>query len=555
MSADSLTLLGTLAGGLGLFLIAVGMITQGLKVAAGQQLRGILQHWTGTRLRSIGSGVLITTLAQSSSAVTVATIGFVNAGILQLSQALGVIYGANLGTTLTGWLVVMIGFEFKLDQLALPLVGVGMLLRLTGAGTRRAALGGALAGFGIFFIGIDFLREAFAGLATSVELPQLSATGAPLELLALVGIGFLMTVLTQASIAAIAIILSAVSGDALPLSSAAAMVIGANIGTTSTAALAVIGATANARRVAAGHILFNVLTGAVALAILPGLLWLVGELGEELGLAGSPAVSLALFHSIFNLLGVLLMLPFMDRLASFLEGRFRTVEETEGRPRFLDKTVAESPALAVDALTHELQRVLEIARHMAQAAVSTELSPGRQIATDAGVARTLAEAIGGFVEHMGREPLSAEVADELPQTLRVLRYLMQAVDLAEGIAGTQAAGRTVLRPVLAERLARYHGEAAGFLRDLDPQAIEPVGLAQRAEQLEAHYQTLKAEFLRAGARHDIEIQGMTDTLEQLSRCRRMLQQLYKGVHLLMQLRPADAPVPAPAPAAGEISAA
>lgn len=547
MPAETLTIIGTLAGGLGLFLIAIGMITQGLKVAAGRQLRGILQHWTGTRLRSIGSGVIITALAQSSSAVTVATIGFVNAGILQLRQALGVIFGANLGTTLTGWLVAVVGLEFKIEHFALPLIGVGVLLRLTGAGTRRGAFGEALAGFGLFFVGIDILRDAFSGLAASVALPQLSVTGTPLELLILVGIGFLITVLTQASIAAIAIILTAVSGDALPLTSAAAMVVGANIGTTSTAALAVIGATSNAKRVAAGHIIFNVMTGAIALAILPGLLWLVGELGEELGLAAVPAMILALFHSVFNLLGVLLMLPFTSRLALFLEGRFRTAEETEGRPRYLDKNVLTTPPLAVDALTHELQRVLEIARRMAQTAVSTEHAPGRQIATDAGIARNLATAIDAFVEQMAREALSKEVADELPQTLRVLRYLMQTVDLAESIAGAKAGGAPLPGAPLAERLAEYHAGVAGLLRDLDPQlqvfAVD--NLAQRADRLEEHYQELKAEFLRAGARSDIGIQDMSDTLGQLSRCRRMVQQLFKGVRLLMQLRPAEAPAAAP----------
>ncbi|MFP5506179.1 MAG: Na/Pi symporter, partial [Gammaproteobacteria bacterium] len=351
---------------------------------------------------------------------------------------------------------------------------------------------------------------------------------------------------------AIAIILTAVSGDALPLSSAAAMVVGANIGTTSTAALAVIGATSNAKRVAAGHILFNILTAAVALAILPGLLWLVNELGEELGLAAVPAMILALFHSVFNLLGVLLMLPLTNRLATFLEGRFRTAEETEGRPRYLDKNVLTTPPLAVDAVTHELQRILGIARRMAQTAVSTEHAPGRQIATDAGIARNLAAAVNDFVARLARGPLSKEVADELPLTLRALRYLMQTVDLAESIAGSKAGGGPVLEASLAERLAQYHAEVAGLLHDLD--ALQPGfavdALAQRAERLEEHYQELKAEFLRAGARTDIGIQDMSDTLGQLSRSRRMVQQLFKGVRLLTALRPA-----APAAGAETVSAA
>lgn len=544
MMSEHLALAGALAGGLGLFLLAVGMISQGLRVAAGRQLRNMLACWTGTRLRGIATGALITAVVQSSSAVTVATIGFVNAGILQLSQALGVIFGANVGTTMTGWLVAAVGFQFKLETYALPLIGVGMLLRLTGSNTRRGAFGEALAGFGLFFLGIDILRDAFTGLAASVELPQLIADS-PLQLLVLVGVGFLMTVLTQSSSAAIAIILTAASGEALALSGAAAMVIGANIGTTSTAVLAVIGATANAKRVAAGHILFNLLTGVIALLMLPALLWLVETASSELGHATQPVVTLALFHTTFNLLGVLLMWPLAGRLAVFLEARFRTVEEVEGRPRYLDHTVAATPTLAVDALVQELLRMVEISRRMAKAAISTEEAPGRQIASDAQTARSLATAIASFVEQMGRQSLSEEVAQQLPQTLRVLRYLQQVVNHAESIAGAQAGGAPMLEVRLATRLDDYHAEIAGLLHAADPQQpdFNAESLAQRAGALEEHYQLLKAAFLRAGALGDIGVQDMSDTLEHISRCRRMAQQLFKGVTLLGKLRPVVA-VPA-----------
>jgi phosphate:Na+ symporter len=361
----------------------------------------------------------------------------------------------------------------------------------------------------------------------------------PLQLLVLVGVGFLMTVLTQSSSAAIAIILTAASGEALALSGAAAMVIGANIGTTSTAVLAVIGATANAKRVAAGHILFNLLTGAIALLMLPALLWLVETASSELGLATQPAVTLALFHTTFNLLGVLLMWPLAGRLAVFLEARFRTVEEVEGRPRYLDHTVAATPALAVDALVQELLRMVEISRRMAKAAISTEEAPGRQIASDAQTARSLATAIASFVEQLGRQSLSEEVAQQLPQTLRVLRYLQQVVNHAESIAGAQAGGAPMLEVRLATRLDDYHAGIAGLLHAADPQQpdFNAESLAQRAGASEEHYQLLKAAFLRAGALGDIGIQDMSDTLEHISRCRRMAQQLFKGVSLLGKLRP------------------
>ncbi|MDP1693124.1 MAG: Na/Pi symporter [Burkholderiaceae bacterium] len=186
--------MGLMAGGLGLFLIGMGLMTDGLKLAAGPALHRILAGATRTRMQALGSGVLVTALVQSSSAVTVAAIGFVNAGLLALGPALWVLFGANVGTTMTGWLVAMVGLEFKVEALAMPLVGLGALLRLTGEGRRRSAIGTAVAGFGLLFMGIALLQQAFTGLAGQISLPQ--GAGA-LAVLAQLGVGLLMTVLMQ----------------------------------------------------------------------------------------------------------------------------------------------------------------------------------------------------------------------------------------------------------------------------------------------------------------------------------------------------------------------
>ncbi|MDX2505609.1 MAG: Na/Pi symporter [Gammaproteobacteria bacterium] len=330
-------------------MLAVTMITDGLKSAAGHALRNMLGKWTRSPAHGILSGLTITAIVQSSSAVTVATIGFVNAGLLSMYQALGVVYGSNIGTTMTAWLVAIIGFKINVEAFALPIIGLGMLLNLTGGESKRAPLGMALVGFGLFFIGIDVLQDAFDGLVATIDLNRFTVQGV-WGVLMFVGIGFLMTVLTQSSSAAIAITLTATTGGVLGLYAAAAMVIGANVGTTSTAAIAVIGATSNAKRVAGAHIIFNVSTAIVALMTLP-LLFLVVENTEKLlGLESVPAVTLAMFQTTFNILGVLLMFPLSRRLADFLEKRFVTQEEIEGRPRYLDKTVAVSPILAINAL-------------------------------------------------------------------------------------------------------------------------------------------------------------------------------------------------------------
>ena len=159
-----------LLGGVGLFLLGMALMTDGLKTTAGPALGRLLASSTQTRWRGLVSGVVVTALVQSSSAVTVAAIGFVNAGLLTFGQSLWVIFGSNVGTTMTGWLVALIGLKIKVEAAALPMIGIGMALRLTGAESRRGAAGTALAGFGVLFLGIGLLQQAFAGAGGAVDL-------------------------------------------------------------------------------------------------------------------------------------------------------------------------------------------------------------------------------------------------------------------------------------------------------------------------------------------------------------------------------------------------
>ena len=162
--------LGLLLGGLGLFLLGMNLMTQGLKTAAGSALKRILAASTDTAWRGLWFGAITTTLVQSSSAITVATLGFVNAGILPFAKSLWVIFGANIGTTTIGWIVALLGFKFKIEAAALPLIGVGMALRMSGDAPKRQALGDALSGFGVLFLGLSFLQQAFATTPESIDL-------------------------------------------------------------------------------------------------------------------------------------------------------------------------------------------------------------------------------------------------------------------------------------------------------------------------------------------------------------------------------------------------
>lgn len=527
---------GMLAGGLGLFLLAVNMITDGLKMAAGHALRHMLGTWTSSLARGILTGVSITAIVQSSSAVTVATIGFVNAGLISMHRALGVVYGSNIGTTMTAWLVVIIGFKLKVEIFALPMIGVGMLLRLTGGDSRRAPLGMALAGFGLFFLGIDVLKDAFEGLALGVDLHRFTLDGIAGVFLYL-GVGFFMTVITQSSSAAIAITLTAATGGVLGLYAAAAMVIGANLGTTSTAAIAVIGATSNAKRVAAAHVTFNFVTGLVALLILPLLFVVVNTTGKLLGLADIPAVTLALFHTSFNLLGVSLMWPVTDRLAHFLERRFVTQEEVEGRPRYLDKTVAVSPMLALNAVTLELSRIAAVVRRMALAVLSTESTPGKRMANDHQVVVKLTNAVADFISRLGRGVLSGEITEQMEKLLRAEQHLLACADQALVIARAQAEMEFVDNKILAEGIAHYRSKVVKLMELADPEK-EDFSFADcktQLDQVQISYDDVKATLLHAGAELQIPIPLMIDLQDQNSRIRRMARQMVKAMRHLSEL--------------------
>ena len=530
--------LSTLAGGIGLFLLGMAMMTEGLRLAAGPALERILAGATRTRWHALGSGVLVTALVQSSSAITVAAIGFVNAGLMGLGGALWVLIGANVGTTMTGWIVALVGLKFKIEALALPLIGLGVVLRLTGAGHRRGAVGNALAGFGLLFLGIAMLQESFAGAAGHVELPQ---GDGPLAVLAQVGVGAALTVLMQSSSASMTVALTAAQGGLLTPQGAAAVVIGANIGTTVTAMLAAIGATPNARRAAAAHVIFNALTGVVAIALLPWLIDAIADMREALGLPSDPAAKLALFHTIFNVLGVLLMWPVAGALTRWLEARFRGREDDEGTPRHLDNTVLAVPALAVDALEHEVERIGVVARRMLRAALAG--APVAGLAADRAVASRLDAAAEAFVERMNRTSMTADTSAQLARVLRIQRHHESTIEQATLIAELPALARPT--DALTDAAAVFERQAQALLEAADRGAgageVSPI-----SEAMERSYQALKATLLAAGAAGDLTPAVMEAALRRTSAARRALQQVGKAVARAQEGR---TPVPGPADSA------
>ena len=525
-SCTGVTTLASLLGGIGLFVLGMSMMTEGLKLSAGNALRSILQISTRSALRGLLAGMLITGVVQSSSAVTVATLGFVNAGLLTLNQAVWVVFGTNVGTTMTGWLVAWIGVKVEVAALALPLLGIGMLIRLTAdAVSRRAGLGEALAGFGAFFLGIGILETAFADLA-----PLLTAFDFGrrdwLTVLYFVALGTVLTVLTRSSSAAIAIALTASAGGAIPLALAAAAVIGTNIGTTSTALLAAIGATAPAKRVATAHILFNLATGLVALALLPQLLAVSAAVLAAFGAAGDTPATLAMFHTLFNCLGVALAWPAASWLVRSLSRLYVSPEEEIGRPRHLDATLTAVPTLALRGLVFELARMMDLAFDLARRRIEAPDRNRHALAQRHSGLLSLGQAVRDFIGRLSAGTLPKDVIEALPDLVRTVQHLEDLAALSDEVA---EAGSWPLRDLTGpDWQALRAGVAASLGRSTAEERAPPPPLTELSARIEAAYQTVKAGLLRATAVGEMRVGSMEAALLHAQQLRRAAEAAWKA---------------------------
>jgi len=304
-----------LAAGLGLFLFGMHELEQALRLLTGRPFKKFLRDHTGHPVKGVIAGAVTTAALQSSSVVSLIVLAFVGTGVISLSTAVGIVFGSNLGTTATGWIVATIGFRLDIEALALPLVAIGGLgVVWTRPGTKRAGTGHLLAGLGLMLMGLDFMKSG-AISATGLFDPQALAAYPPVVFLVA---GLLVTSVIQSSSATIMITLSALHAGAVTLESAAAVAIGADLGTTITAVLGALAGSADKRRVAAAIVVFNVVTDALAFLALGPLLSLVTTVA---GIA-DPLYALVAFHSLFNLAGILIFLPLIGPLSRWLSMRF-----------------------------------------------------------------------------------------------------------------------------------------------------------------------------------------------------------------------------------------
>lgn len=328
--------------GLGIFLFGIYYMEFSLKEFAGTRLKKWLKNSTDGTVKSIFTGAFATALLQSSSVVTLLTLSFVSVSLIPLKSGIGIIFGSNIGTTVTAWLVALLGFKFQIESFSLPIAGLGGLgLMFLPKHSKYFFFAKFLIGFGFLFLGLDYMKSGIEALGTSFDLKQYSAY--PLYYFVL--IGAVITAIIQSSSATTALVLSALSASILTFEGAAAIVIGANVGTTITALLGSIGGTVDKRRAAVAHSIFNLLTAFVVFFLLSYFAFLILNIMD---LKDQPIIALAVFHTIFNVLGVLILAPFIPLLANFLNRViiFKTPVVTR-YIHLVDAQVTESAVIAV----------------------------------------------------------------------------------------------------------------------------------------------------------------------------------------------------------------
>ncbi|WP_187647289.1 Na/Pi cotransporter family protein [Nitrosophilus labii] len=331
--------------GLGLFLYAMLLMEESMKKLAGRSFKKIIQNSTKTVLKSIFIGVLATAVLQSSSLVSLIVLSLVGAGFVNLKSGIGVIFGANIGTTFTSWVVAIFGFKLNIESFALPLIGVGSFLLLFFIENKKiSTLAKLILALGLLFLGLSYMKESMEVFAQNFDLKEYASYGT----FAMVAVGFVLTAVIQSSSAATAIFLTALYSGIITFDMGAALVIGANIGTTVTAMLGSIGGTPDKKRIAAAHLIFNLATGVLALILLP---YLSRFILEYLALKDDLTTALALFHTIFNFLGVLLFSPFISSLAKYLNTLFTKTKTPIAH--YITKVPTDIPEVALEALKNE----------------------------------------------------------------------------------------------------------------------------------------------------------------------------------------------------------
>ena len=353
-----------IAAGVAVFLFGMLSLEEGFKAFSGGALERILKRSTETTTKSISFGFVATAIMQSSSLVSVLTISFIGAGLIGLTQGIGIIFGANIGTTTGAWLMAGFGLKVHISAYAMPMLVFGVIMIFQKSKSLKG-FGYILTGLGFLFLGIHYMKEGFEAFKETVDLASLSIGGFK-GLLIFIGIGVLATVIMQSSHATIVLILAALSVGQITYENALALTIGANIGTTITAIIGSLSSNIDGKRLAGAHFIFNVVTAIIAIIFIHQIMDLVAFISDSLGIASdNHTLRLAVFDSFFKIMGVVIFVPFINTLVNFLEKTLKNKNTNTNSKdtknfdtvRYLNDSVLELPSTALAAITLETKHL------------------------------------------------------------------------------------------------------------------------------------------------------------------------------------------------------
>ncbi len=345
-----------ISAGVAIFLFGMLSLEEGFKTFSGGMLERILEKSTDKIYKSIGFGIISTTIMQSSSLVSILTISFLGAGLIGLTQGIGIIFGANLGTTTGAWLIAGFGVKIDIASYAMPMLVFGVILILQKSKSLKG-IGYILAGLGFLFLGIAYMKDGFETLKDTIDLATLSIDGVK-GLLIFTLVGVFATVVMQSSHATLVLIIAALSTGQINYENALALAIGANIGTTITAILGAMSSNISGKQLALAHLIFNGVTAIIALSFIHQLIYIVDYLSIFLGIAEDDyPLKLAIFHTLFNLIGVLVMIPFIPRLVIFLEKILKSKVKNQYKAIYLNSSVLALSSTSIVAIVNETKHL------------------------------------------------------------------------------------------------------------------------------------------------------------------------------------------------------
>ena len=504
----------TLLGALGMFLYGMNLMSGGLQKAAGSKMRNFLSAMTSNPFKGVFTGLGITTVIQSSSATTVMTVGFVNAGLLTLSQAVGVIMGANIGTTVTAWLVSLLGFKADISLFAVPLMAVGFILSLAKSDKRRH-ISELIIGFSLLFLGLSLMKESVPDLRETPEvlafIQNWTSYGFGSVLIFLV-FGTLLTLVLQSSSATMALTLIMVNMGWIPFEMGAAMVLGENIGTTITANIAAAVGNANARRAALAHTLFNIFGVCWALILFRPFLMLVGITITWLGLPNPMDVvhsadvpmteddsmatlyGISMLHTLFNLFNTIILIWFVNvivKVVSRVIKDKKSAEEDTVKLKFIDAGPLSTAELAVGQARNEVIHFAEISRRTVEhirsainAANDKEFEAARrQLVKYEEISDRIEYEIAQFLNALPEDSISEYTRTETKRMYKIIGELESLGDSGESISRILARRNSHDKSFSDEQKAKIESmleavdRAYGVMIDnLKAESFEPMGL-------------------------------------------------------------------------------